>query len=146
MEHAPPPLRQLLYCSLPTGKFDAGGIDDILASCRKNNPPLNVTGFLVFDSKRFLQLPEGPADSISLLYAAIKRDHRHTDARVLIDAAAYSRHFASWFMAYQTVSGDNSIFGGSVTKNMCRAMAKELLFRDDLIAQTVGKFLKKIVF
>ena len=66
-------LTQLLYCSVPTEKFNISDIDDILTKCSRNNTRLKVTGVLVFDGKTFLQLLEGPPESIKEVYVSVVR-------------------------------------------------------------------------
>lgn len=139
-------LAQLLYCSRPTSKFNISDINDILAKCSKNNTARDVTGFLVFDGETFLQLLEGPPESLNEIFAKIRADQRHEDIRVLVHEATGSRHFGAWFMAYENVVGENVNFGGTVTKNLCRSLANELCKRPGMGPQTIGKFLKKIVF
>lgn len=139
-------LAQLLYCSKPTSKFNISDVDDILAKCNKNNTARDVTGFLVFDGETFLQLLEGPPDSLQQILEKIKADSRHENIRVLVHEYTGSRHFGAWFMAYESIAGETAHFGGTVTKNLCRSLANELCRRPGLGAQTIGKFLKKIVF
>lgn len=139
-------LVQLLYCSTPTSKFSISDIDTILERCSKNNPARDVTGFLIFDGKTFVQLLEGPTDSVKEIIEKINGDERHENIRILVHEPTGSRHFGAWFMAYENIEGENAFFGGTVTKNLCRALARELSMRPGLGPQTIGKFLKKIVF
>ena len=139
-------LRQLVYCSITTAKFHVGHIDEMLASSQKNNNEHSVTGFLIHKSNWFLQMLEAPTESIDLIYfKKISPDPRHTSLRVLSDAPAYNRNFAAWFMAYQYMDGDRSIFGGTLNKSLCRSMSRELLRRPGEGVRLIGEYLKQIV-
>ena len=138
-------LRQLIYCSIATAEFHVGSINEILASAQKHNIAHSVTGFLIHSGNWFLQLLEGPTESIDLIYLKkISADPRHTSLRVLVDTPVYNRNFSAWFMAYQYMDGDRSIFGGTLNKSLCRSMARELMLRPGEGVRLFGGYLKQI--
>ena len=142
----PVELRQLVYCSITTAAFHVGSINEILASAQKHNIAHSVTGFLIHSGNWFLQLLEGPTESIDLIYLKnISADPRHTSLRVLVDTPVYNRNFSAWFMAYQYMDGDRSIFGGTLNKSLCRSMSRELLLRPGEGVRLIGQYLKQIV-
>lgn len=140
------PLVQLLYASAPTSSFNISDIDNILAACSRNNTEREVTGFLIYDGETFVQLLEGPPDAVETTIQKIKGDKRHENIRTLVYEPTHSRNFGSWFMAFENIEGEETHFGGNVTKPLCRALARELSLRPGMGPQTIGKFLKKIVF
>ena len=142
----PVELRQLVYCSIATAEFHVGNINEIFTRAQKHNIAHSVTGFLIHSGNWFLQMLEGPTESIDEIYfKKISVDPRHTSLRVLVDCPVYNRNFAAWFMAYQYMDGDRSIFGGSLNKNLCRSMSRELLVRPGEGVRMIGQYLKQIV-
>ncbi len=89
------PLRQILYASVCGGGID---LDAILQQSRHNNAVDGITGLLWFDGGHFLQVLEGPADSVANAYARIAADPRHRDVRVLSDRQIDEREFGYWSM------------------------------------------------
>ena len=75
-------------------------IDSILASARRNNAPLGITGALIFNSGIFAQVLEGARHNIERIFEDIQRDKRHTDAQVLAFEKTLERRFPSWSMAF----------------------------------------------
>ena len=90
-------LKRVVYVSEKTF-VSATGLKDIIASSKKNNPEEDVTGCLLSGSNSFLQLLEGPAESINTLYSKISRDSRHKNVITLCDEKIDERLFSSWSM------------------------------------------------
>ncbi len=80
------------------------------------NPQLGITGALVHDRGRFLQVLEGEAAALDTLIAAIQRDPRHRDIKPLVRASIRERTFSGWSMAtYDTGTADASVDKNSVS-------------------------------
>lgn len=88
---------RLIYRSQPFG-FDSAMLAGILSGARRNNPQLGITGALICRHDLYLQLIEGPSDSIEGLYARIQKDSRHLDVRLLHREDMTERLFPSWAM------------------------------------------------
>ena len=52
-------LSQLVYVSNRKQNCSAEEIEKILNSCKKNNPPLDIEGVLLYSNTKFIQLVEG---------------------------------------------------------------------------------------
>ena len=110
---------ELYRCVYYSKNLIAGGslriaeeIESILAAARRNNPPLSVTGALVFNRGQFAQVLEGPCPSVESLFEKILRDERHGDIQVLGFGAARERMFSNWSMAFLGRSReDQDLFG-----------------------------------
>lgn len=89
------PLRQILYASVCGEGVD---LDVILQQSRHNNAVDGITGLLWSDGGHFLQVLEGPADSVATVYARIAADPRHRDIRILSDRTVETREFGYWSM------------------------------------------------
>ncbi|MBC8050078.1 MAG: BLUF domain-containing protein [Chitinophagales bacterium] len=88
---------QLIYASRPFG-FDDLSLAGILASALPNNTRDGITGALICREDIYLQLLEGPHDTVKALFARIMRDDRHMDPLVLISCDSEERIFPKWAM------------------------------------------------
>jgi hypothetical protein len=86
---------------------DSADITAILASACKHNTVNNVTGVLVSDGKRFLQILEGDEASVIGTYLRIANDSRHRMVESLGYIPIKKRHFSGWKMGYGDVSSAN---------------------------------------
>lgn len=91
-------LYRLVYVSDVASYIDWTDLKDILLKSQENNAQLDVTGFLVMISRKFLQVLEGPAEALNMLYAKILRDSRHDHSRLLTYMPISERHFSEWAM------------------------------------------------
>lgn len=99
------------YTSLYAGQPDqlASVIDWIRSFSAVRNVELGITGALVHDRGRFLQVLEGERASIDTLVAALARDPRHRDMTKLVRAPIRERTFAGWSMAVYDTRADTSV-------------------------------------
>jgi hypothetical protein len=70
-------LYNLVYCSRAADGLDDADIARILASARRRNPVLGITGVLVHGGGIFFQWLEGPRDNVRRLMALLHDDPRH---------------------------------------------------------------------
>jgi hypothetical protein len=73
---------------------------DILRGALARNPRLGLTGFLVRDRGRFLQVLEGPRESVLPMMRRIHRDPRHRTVAVMGAGERRGRRFGAWSMGY----------------------------------------------
>lgn len=105
-ETAPDTLVQLVYRSVSLdGVASALQMSDILATARARNAALGVTGALTAINGDFLQVIEGPRDSIDALLASLKRDPRHKDIDILERRIIGARAFGDWAMVSPKLIG-----------------------------------------
>ena len=90
-------IKHVIYISRPT-HFDHLVLENILSTSRSNNPKIEVTGNLIYHSDLFLQMLEGPQESVDKLYETILSDYRHADIVKLRDSHSNRRLYASWAM------------------------------------------------
>lgn len=91
-------LVRLLYASRAAKALTPEVIESILASSRKTNPALGVTGLLCHSDEIFMQVLEGGRDTVNQLYSRICSDPRHRDVIVLHYEEITERRFSSWTM------------------------------------------------
>lgn len=91
-------LVRLLYASRAAQALTPDVIESILASSRKTNPALGVTGLLCHSDEIFMQVLEGGRDTVNHLYSRICSDSRHRDVIVLHYEEITERRFSNWTM------------------------------------------------
>jgi len=108
-------LSQLVYVSQRSKSCTAAEIDNILASCKKNNPSLDITGVLLYSEHRFIQLVEGEYKLINDLYDKIKKDSRHNSPMMISLSPIKEKSFPSWHMGARTITEDKVDFKTDIT-------------------------------
>lgn len=91
-------MQALVYVSVATELPRPRTVDAIVATARKVNLTIGVTGMLLWSDTRFAQLIEGPPDSLDLLYGRLLADPRHHDLDMLARWDIPSRLFPDWSM------------------------------------------------
>ena len=93
-------IKQLVYISKATVPFTTDSLKELTEVANANNEKLNVTGCMVYASGYFLQLLEGSAESVDILYRKIERDDRHKGTKLLLESRVDEdrRLFDKWFM------------------------------------------------
>ena len=99
---------QLCYISTARPQVDWDAVDEILAVSRRNNARANVTGLLLFNGKRFLQLLEGAPAQVEATYLRIARDDRHFAVVKLSERQIEEREFGGWDMAFERFPADRT--------------------------------------
>lgn len=97
-------LSTLLYASSARSDLTKADIDDIVATARRVNADLEVTGLLAFDGRGFAQILEGEDQTIRSLYDRIRRDRRHFGCVLLFFGEMKQRRFKDWSMGYRPLS------------------------------------------
>jgi hypothetical protein len=73
--------------------------EKLMATCLRKNPTRGITGVLISHSGWFLQVLEGSAANVNLLFKVIEEDPRHSDFLLLRFNAIAIRDFNDWSMA-----------------------------------------------
>ena len=94
-------MRQVIYESVATDASAAAMAPAILRGARPFNGLNGVTGLLCAARGRFLQVLEGPTDSVGLALERIRNDPRHHEIEILSDRPVETRTFSDWSMAYR---------------------------------------------
>ncbi len=97
------PVFQLLYASGASYDISADDIAAILAASRRNNARLDVTGMLLFANNTFIQILEGPEETVRRLAGTISEDRRHRNYMILFERTSDSRAFANWEMGFKAL-------------------------------------------
>lgn len=135
-------LSQLVYVSNRRSTCTSEEIEKILASCKKNNPPLNITGVLLYSDTKFIQLVEGDAKVITTLYDKIKLDSRHNSPLMLSYGPIKERSFPSWHMGSKKLAANDVDFKTDISAED-KAVFNNLLNGVEADGQRILNILKK---
>lgn len=95
-------MEQLIYISTARAlQPGAALVQEVLQVSRRNNHRDGLTGLLVVGGRRFLQVLEGPRQTLNAAFRRIKADERHFAVVELTRKPISSRSFPDWDMAYQ---------------------------------------------
>ncbi len=109
-------LSQLVYVSNRKANCTEAEIEKILASCKKNNPGLGITGVLLYSDTKFIQMVEGDAKVITTLYDKIKLDNRHSNCMMISYNPITEKSFPSWHMGARKIAGKDVDFKTDISK------------------------------
>ena len=74
-------------------------LEQLCQTSAAHNKLVGVTGLLVFDGVRYIQLIEGEASAVTLLMARIARDSRHDKIVYMINGCTPERAYKKWDLA-----------------------------------------------
>ncbi len=99
------PVSRLVYLSRPTRPFTQSDFDDIESKSVEANHARDVTGLLIVDQDRILQILEGRDDAVRELFDKISADLRHTLVKVIGPVEDDVRLLLTWNMVVRGLTG-----------------------------------------
>ncbi len=122
---------RVLYCSRNcmegSPEQQLNEVRSILASSRKNNVAVGITGALLFNRDMFAQVLEGPLEQVQATFERIQPDLRHTDVTVLENGFVEARDFPEWSMAFAGATEAHfAEFEGSTTNTAKTEAAEQI--------------------
>lgn len=97
-------LKALTYTSLASLDLTATDLEDIHRTALQCNALEGITGLLVFNGTRFLQIIEGAGPAIDQLVERLRRDRRHSGLEIRDERTVSERSFPGWGMELVRVS------------------------------------------
>ena len=97
------PIFRLTYLSTPVDLFTGDDLDDIEAKSLVANDARDVTGLLIVNGKRILQILEGRESAVRELYGKISKDPRHTITKLVSTLEDEERMLLTWNMVVRDV-------------------------------------------
>ena len=91
-------LKSVAYTSLATLDLTAEDLEDIHRTARDENRLEGITGLLIFNGNRFLQIIEGAPQAIDDLVERLRRDPRHNGFEIRDERPIEQRSFPDWSM------------------------------------------------
>jgi hypothetical protein len=95
---------RLSYVSSADAEMSTSELLKLLQQCIKNNPPLGVTGMLLYGNGTFLQTIEGDDAIIDELVKKIANDPRHTRLKFVSRKQIERRQYPEWSMGFKRIS------------------------------------------
>ncbi|MCG6119891.1 MAG: BLUF domain-containing protein [Blastomonas sp.] len=114
-----PVIEQLLYIST-VSPGETVDLETILAIARRNNRAAGITGLLMYNGKRFLQVLEGPSEAIEATFDRIRRDPRHRGHVLLARKTVERREFGDWSMGFKGAADGDT---GALYDTICAKVA-----------------------
>jgi hypothetical protein len=94
-------LFHLVYISSAKKGFGRAQLRMLLEQSREKNASLGVTGLLLHQEGKLLQVLEGPERAVRSLYETIQADTRHSGCTVLLEEEIPARQYPQWAMAFR---------------------------------------------
>jgi hypothetical protein len=99
------PIFRLTYLSAPVKPFTDSDLDDIESKSVAANSARDLTGLLIVNGDRILQILEGRESAVRELYAKIEADARHTITKLVSAMEDEERLLLTWSMVVRRVTG-----------------------------------------
>lgn len=99
-------MKSLTYVSVARDGLSARELADIHCVSMHLNALDRITGLLVFNGKRFMQILEGVDSAIDELVTRLRADLRHNDLDIRDERVIEERCFPDWSMELLFVSAD----------------------------------------
>lgn len=93
------PLYRLIYASKAEA-LSKQDIEAILNESEHWNAAHGLTGALIFTSRFFMQILEGPRSEVEFIFAKIRKDERHRSVVTIAAHETGERLFGDWSMRY----------------------------------------------
>lgn len=97
-------LYQLVYGSCARRGFTKAKVRAMLRQSRDRNAMLGITGLLLYQSGRIVQLLEGEERTVHALFNKIRQDPRHGDLATLQEGPIPARQYPQWTMGFRDIS------------------------------------------
>ena len=94
---------QLIYASKISAEFREHEIPELLKTIRPANARLEITGMLFYLGTTFLQVLEGKAPDVDVVYERVLRDKRHMQIFTISREPIKERSFPDWTMDFATI-------------------------------------------
>jgi hypothetical protein len=98
------PIFRLVYLSKPVAPLTDADFDDIEHKSLKANSARDVTGLLIVNGNRILQILEGREEAVRELYAKIVADSRHTISKLVCEVEDEERLLLTWSMVVKRIT------------------------------------------
>lgn len=99
------PIFRLTYLSRPNRPFTDLDLDEIEEKSIGANNARDVTGLLILNGERILQILEGRESAVRELYVKIEADSRHTIQKLVSTLEDEERLLLTWSMVVRSVNG-----------------------------------------
>ena len=89
---------KLVYVSRSTDDLTDEELHKLYNTCKEFNLAHSITGMLMYEKGKFIQVLEGYRNKINELVERIKEDRRNEELEIIYQAEVPEREFESWSM------------------------------------------------
>ena len=89
---------RIVYSSTLRPGVSQDNLDELVRKAAAFNARHGIAGMMAVEDRRVCQILEGPDDTLEALYAAIRRDPRHSAVTELVHAPIDVMTFEEWGM------------------------------------------------
>lgn len=100
-------VHQLIYVSSATRPMSQDDLRLLLDEIRPKNKAAGITGLLLYCDGSFLQVLEGPRETVLSLTNRIQMDSRHARFLVLSSRAVEQADYSEWSMGFRALSSED---------------------------------------
>jgi hypothetical protein len=94
-------MKYIVYISTTSKILTDSELADMLRENYLHNRRANINGMLIYTEGSFIQVLEGPEESLSRTYQEIVQDKRHKNIIKLAEDKINVPNFSSWSMAFK---------------------------------------------
>jgi len=120
-------LVRLLYVSVIDPGLAASDIQRLVASSRRRNRQLDLTGALLVCDGHFVQVLEGNESAVADMMANVEADTRHRSMQLISREETTRRSFADWDMGFVDEAACNASIHELMDGRMDAARFMELM-------------------
>ncbi|MBP0480910.1 BLUF domain-containing protein [Sagittula salina] len=102
---APAPLTRAIIVSHTRTRLTDAQLDQLMMTEYALNSRIGLTGLLLYKSRSFFEVLEGPQAALDATLDRIFRDPRHFKMKVLLRTPAERRRFEGWSMGFRRLDG-----------------------------------------
>ncbi len=84
-------------------------LEELFAITEKNNSASNITGLLLYQSGKFLQVLEGDEELLKNLFSIIEQDSRHNNIFVILKQKCEHRIFENYISRFSIVNSKEEL-------------------------------------
>ncbi|ATC94761.1 BLUF domain-containing protein [Pseudoalteromonas tunicata] len=100
-------LIEFIYTSHAKTPLSPEQLSTLKKSCIEYNTQHKITGMLLYNNMKFMQVLEGDKETILALFKKIKQDPRHHQVEALILNPIDERNFGQWAMGIADISNES---------------------------------------
>lgn len=97
-----------VYSSIATKAFTESELLGLLTRSRESNSKLGLSGMLLYKNGDFLQVLEGPVQTVQTMIRKIQLDPRHHDMVKLLEGDYAERQFPYWHMGFRNLDTEEA--------------------------------------
>jgi hypothetical protein len=128
---------QTTYTSTLSPGYDATVFADIARVAERNNRRNGLSGVLLFDGRRFLQIIEGPRDRVARTIERVADDLRHEHMIILKERQIDCTCFLGFGMLSRTLIGDGRTLAEMIVPIAANADAATRAILEKFVVQSI---------